>query len=109
MWAAFAVAAVALAGTAFMLRFLIALLREGAPSVCYWVVPVRRRTLREDFEVLSGDDVEDESWARSRLAAAQGNYTARKPAGIAVSTTMEQLSHHKAFPGARIFVRLVRL
>jgi hypothetical protein len=27
-------------GTAFMVRFLIALLREGSPSVCYWVIPV---------------------------------------------------------------------
>jgi hypothetical protein len=41
MWAGWVVAAIALAATAFMLRFLIALLREGAPSVCYWVVPVR--------------------------------------------------------------------
>ncbi len=44
MWAAWIVAAIALAGAAFMLRFLIALLGEGAPSVCYWVVPVRRET-----------------------------------------------------------------
>jgi len=42
MWAAWVVAAIALAGAAFMLRFLMALLREGPPSVCYWVVPVRR-------------------------------------------------------------------
>jgi hypothetical protein len=39
MWAAWIVAAIALAAVAFMLRFLIALLRESAPSVCYWVVP----------------------------------------------------------------------
>lgn len=42
MWAAWVVVAIALAATAFMLRFLIALLRESSPSVCYWVVPVRR-------------------------------------------------------------------
>jgi hypothetical protein len=42
MWAAWVVAAIAWAGAAFMLRFLIALLRESAPSVWYWVVPVRR-------------------------------------------------------------------
>lgn len=42
MWAASVVAAIALAATAFMLRFLIALLRESAPSVCYWLVAVRR-------------------------------------------------------------------
>jgi hypothetical protein len=32
---------------AFMLRFLMAWLRESAPSVCYWVVPVRREIQRE--------------------------------------------------------------
>jgi hypothetical protein len=42
MWAAWVVAAIALAATAFLLRFLIALLRESAPPVCYWLVPVRR-------------------------------------------------------------------
>jgi hypothetical protein len=41
------VAAIALAGVAFMLRFLMALLRESAPSVCYWVIPVHREIERE--------------------------------------------------------------
>jgi hypothetical protein len=41
MWAAWLVAAIDLAALAFMVRFLTALLREGAASVCYWVVPVR--------------------------------------------------------------------
>ncbi len=41
MWPAWVIAAIALAGAAFMFRFLMALLRERAPSVCYWVVPVR--------------------------------------------------------------------
>jgi hypothetical protein len=40
MWAAFALVVIACGGTAFMVRFLIALLREGSPSVCYWVIPV---------------------------------------------------------------------
>ena len=53
MWATWVVAAIALAATAFMLTFLIALLREGAPSVCYWVVPVRREPKRELVEILS--------------------------------------------------------
>ena len=43
MGAAWVIAAVALAGAGFMLWFLIALLRESAPSVCYWIVPVRRK------------------------------------------------------------------
>ena len=41
MWEAWVIAAIALAASAFMLRFLIALLGEGAPSVCYWVAAVR--------------------------------------------------------------------
>jgi hypothetical protein len=40
MWAALMVSAVALAGAAFMLTFLVALLREGAPSAWYWIIPV---------------------------------------------------------------------
>lgn len=49
------VAGVALAAVAFMLRFLAALLRENAPSVCYWVVPVRRETEKEQpVRVLRG-------------------------------------------------------
>jgi hypothetical protein len=42
MWPAWILAAIALAGASFMVRFLVALLREGAPSTCYWVVPIRR-------------------------------------------------------------------
>jgi hypothetical protein len=34
MWAAWVIAAIAWAGAAFMIRFLIALLCEGAPSLC---------------------------------------------------------------------------
>jgi hypothetical protein len=41
MWAAWVVTAIDLVAVVFMVRFLIALLREGAPSVCYWVVPAR--------------------------------------------------------------------
>jgi hypothetical protein len=40
MWAAFVPVVIACVGTAFMVRFLIAVLREGPPSVCYWVIPV---------------------------------------------------------------------
>jgi hypothetical protein len=55
MWAAWVVAAIALAASAFMLRFLIALLSEGAPSICYWVVPVHRELQKEGhLEALSG-------------------------------------------------------
>ena len=99
--AVLAVAAVALAGTAFMLKFLVALLREGAPSVCYWVVPLHQRPLRADLEVLSGDDVGDKMWARFGPGVVQRDSTATKPAEIT-----EQLLQQKEFPGGRIFVRL---
>jgi hypothetical protein len=56
MWAAWIVAAVAL-------WFLIALLRESAPSVCCWVVPVRLELGRKILEVrnksYSGDERRD--------------------------------------------------
>jgi hypothetical protein len=70
MWATWVVAAIALAAAAFMLRFLIALLREGAPSVCYWVVPVRREPKRELVEILSSNCMDDGRWAISELPAA---------------------------------------
>lgn len=57
MWAALCMAAIALAGTAFMLWFLVGLLREGAPSVWYWVVPACRKTGRS-FSVNRGHPVE---------------------------------------------------
>jgi len=101
MWAAFVVAAVAMAGTAFMLTFLIALLREGAPSVCFSVVPACPRPPRGDIEALSGDDVRDKSWAWSRVGVAQGDPSAIKPARIA-----EQLLQQKEFPNGRTLVRL---
>jgi hypothetical protein len=48
MWAASVVTVVALAAVGFMLRFLTALLREGAPSVCYWAVPVCRELKKKE-------------------------------------------------------------
>jgi len=55
MWATWVVAAIGLAAVAFMLRFLMALLRENEPSVCYWVVPVRQETEKEEhLKVLRG-------------------------------------------------------
>ena len=61
MWAAWVVAAIGLAAAAFMLRFLIALLRESAPSVCYWVVPVRRAPEKEGhLKVLHGVYFDDD-------------------------------------------------
>jgi hypothetical protein len=61
MWAAWVVAAIALAATAFMLRFLMALLRESAPSVCYRLVAVRREPEKErHLKVLHGIYFDDD-------------------------------------------------
>ena len=55
MWAAWVVAAIAWAGAGFLLTGLIALLREGAPAVCYWVVPFRPKPVKEvRLKVLGG-------------------------------------------------------
>ena len=101
MWAALMVAAVALAGTAFMLRFLIALLRESAPSVCYWVIPARQTPRREDLKVLIWDGVAGKGRAESGLAAVQVDSTAKRPTGITVRP-----SRQKEFPDIRILVRM---
>jgi len=62
MWAAWAIAAIALVAIAFMLGFLIALLRESAPSVCYWVVPTQRELEKKGhLKVLRGIYFDDES------------------------------------------------
>jgi len=61
MWATWVVAGVALAAVAFMLRFLAALLRESAPSVFDWVVPVRHEMKKEQpFRVLAGIYCDDD-------------------------------------------------
>jgi hypothetical protein len=53
MGAASVVAAIGFGAAAFMLRVLMALLREGPPSVCYRVVPVSRKLEKgEDLEAL---------------------------------------------------------
>jgi hypothetical protein len=65
MWAPWVVAGIALAAAAFMLRFLIALLREGAPSVSYWIVPVRGGPEKEcHLEVLSSIYADEDCRAR---------------------------------------------
>jgi hypothetical protein len=49
-----------------MTRFLIALLREGAPSVCYWVVPSAvangEERKQKDFETEFEFDVRHLAW-----------------------------------------------
>jgi hypothetical protein len=58
MWATWVVAAIALAAAAFMLRFLVALLRESASSFRDWPLPVHRRTGTAVVEPLRNNHVE---------------------------------------------------
>jgi hypothetical protein len=61
MWAAWIMAAIGFAAAAFMLRFLIALLRESAPSICCWIVPLRREAQEEEhLKVLRGIYLDDD-------------------------------------------------
>ena len=39
MWAQATLVAIALTGTVFLIWFLCGLLREGMPSICYWIIP----------------------------------------------------------------------
>ncbi len=72
MWAAWIVGAIALAGAAFMLRFLIALLSERAPSVWYWVVPARRERVKKGhLKVLCGIYFDDDCRA---IESGRGDY-----------------------------------
>jgi hypothetical protein len=102
MWATGVVAAIALAAAAFMLTFLIALLREGAPSLCYWVVPVRREPKRELVEILSSNCMDDGGWAISQPPAALPTRD-RFPAVRPLRKTLRKTTRT---PGNRIFVRL---
>jgi|ERR1700692_4495773 len=55
MWLAVTFSAIAVTGTAFVVWFLLGLLRERAPSVCHWVVPVHGHPEKErHLEVLGG-------------------------------------------------------
>ncbi|MGA9306828.1 MAG: hypothetical protein WBW31_15600 [Candidatus Sulfotelmatobacter sp.] len=62
--AAWVVAGIGLAGVAFMLRFLAALLREGAPTVRYRVVMVDRKPEKDEpLRVLRGIYFDDDGRA----------------------------------------------
>lgn len=53
MWVPITFAAIALIGTAFMVWFLLGLLRERGPSVSYWIVLISRRPeKRRHLEIL---------------------------------------------------------
>jgi hypothetical protein len=59
MWLAVTFAGVVLTGAVFMVWFLVGLLREGAPSTCYWIVPIRREQEKKIFEARSGSIADD--------------------------------------------------
>lgn len=70
MWLTVAFVAIVAIGIAFLLGFLLALLRERAPSTCYWVVPSRpanTRTLPEEWN--HGHVADDHA-----LSSAAGNH-----------------------------------
>jgi hypothetical protein len=69
MWAAWVIAAIACGAAAFMVRFLVALLRESAPSVCYWVAPVARGSERVSAQAFGEDENEEKRRATSWQAA----------------------------------------
>ena len=52
MYTAPVVAAIGFGAALFMLGFLIAFVREGAPAVCDWVLPSRRKRHAEAIQVL---------------------------------------------------------
>jgi hypothetical protein len=55
MWAGVTFAAIAVTGAGFMLWFLLGLVGDKAPSVCYWVLPVRGRPKKgRHLEFLGG-------------------------------------------------------
>ena len=70
---------------AFMIQFLVALLREGAPSICFWVAPAARRSDR--LSVAGIDTGEEAKWQAMPWPA-----SAARGASLA--------------PGSRMFVRL---
>ena len=51
-----------------MLWFLFGLLRQGPPSIWYWVVPRRRET----FESADSDYADDPDWEYSELLGNHG-------------------------------------
>lgn len=53
-------AAIALTGTAFMVRFLLALLLDSAPSTCCWIVPIRHELERDCEEALRSSFVDED-------------------------------------------------
>lgn len=63
MWVAVIFTAIALTGTAFMLWFLFALLRENAPSTCRWVVRIHREPEIERLKVPGASYAHDDSVA----------------------------------------------
>jgi hypothetical protein len=64
MWVAVTFAAIVLFGTAFLVWFLLALLRELAPSVCSWAVPAGRRPEKQrDLAVLRGLYADEDCYA----------------------------------------------
>ena len=61
MWLGVVLVAIAGVASVFMVRFLVALLRERSPSVCYWVVP---ELVDDDDAAAQPDEVD--GWFETR-------------------------------------------
>ena len=75
MGTAWIVGAIAFGGAVFMLRFLLALLREGGPAARYWAAPERQNPQIEHLQFLriAYDVGECHAKRRSRSSLAAGS------------------------------------
>ncbi len=89
MWAVAGLAAFALAGSAFMVWFLMGLLRDGQPFVCYLIVPTPRGQEMRLFEAIDANDVDDDWPSRE----CRGLYR------LELLENLENESHAKATAG----------
>jgi hypothetical protein len=78
---AWVVAAIALAGVAFMLRFLKALLREGTPSVYYRIVPVLREPALRRTDTGRGTEKERDLGSLSDIYVDQDSFLTESDRG----------------------------
>jgi hypothetical protein len=75
MWTAITFAAIALTGIGFMVRFLVALLREGVLSLSRWDVAARREPEKSEHLVAVRSIYGDKSTARVVESHLHGGYS----------------------------------
>jgi hypothetical protein len=88
MWVAATFAAIALTGTAFMIRFLVGLLGDGGPSTWYWVAvrfePGKARLLKASTVIYVDDHRPNESGRSEYYAKLLENevYAKQRPSAL---------------------------